>query len=125
MKNSTVLFLIITLFPLLGFCNFTEFKTLEDGTEFFIDHKTINRVENNVFFYQLINYGDTQNRFLSSKVHIQVDCIKPRFRYLSEKHYKESYGRGDPLEETDKVSPWFIDISNTIQSQINLENCKY
>jgi len=68
----------------------------EDGSTFYVDFERIRKHDGYVYFWQLGDWlKPNEDGDLSTKIYIQGDCKKFRYKWLSMSFHKEPMGGGE------------------------------
>ena len=81
-----------------------------DGdTTYYLGYETIQKGEEYVYFWTLVDYSKPIDGDLSVKIYPEVDCGTPRkYRYLSWLWHKQSMGEGSFETRTPKDDPKWV-----------------
>ena len=103
---TTLIFFSVMFSPSTSFAEWTGVSE-SVGATFYVDFERIRKHDGYVYWWDLVDFLKP-NEFgtLSTKIYIQGDCKKFRYKYLSFSYYKEPMGggvmtdgSGEPIEE--------------------------
>ena len=123
MKRLILTFVIILLSTnILNAATFKwtdKMKTIDDGTEFYIDKKSIRNVDNYVYYWSLANYlkhEEGENTDIKSVITFhRIDCNDMGYQIILMSFYGQYMGKGKNLTH-------FIDPDTEEEKRYHPEN---
>ena len=92
----------------------TELFENEDGDVYYVDFNSIKKHDGYVYWWDLVDYIEPYNGFMSITSFLQGDCEIGRFKELSSTSYTELMGYGE-YESYDPPNPeWLYSAPDTI-----------
>ena len=86
----------VVMFSSTSFAEWKKVSKNVDGTTFYVDFERIRKHDGYVYFWQLGDWlKPNEDGDLSTKIYIQGDCKKFRYKYLSGSSHKEPMGGGE------------------------------
>ena len=105
--------------------NWKKIGSTTSGHVSYVDLSSIKKVDNNVFFFRLMDYVKPTNQGdLSSKIYFEVNCLDLSFRYIKDFYYKEPMGNGE-YRIFDEIGEWENNTKGSIGETTREFVCNY
>ena len=116
--------LLLLLFSLmLSFNSYGEWsKVFEEQSEVldwdngdiaYLDYKLIYVNDENVYWWELKNFGKPTNGYKSEMVYLQGNCVSFRVKILSTNYFLEPMGKGNANSSNSSNSEWNYPLPGT------------
>ena len=93
MKKTLIIFFL--LFSSSVFAEWQYVTNVDRGDSFYIDFKTIKKVNNKLYYFELTNYPDHLGlNYKSDTYYYEVDCETWLFKRYSGTYFSEEMGKG-------------------------------
>ena len=115
MKKITLLLVIIFTF-LFSTTSWGEWELSSknlNGTKFYYDKDRVRKSGKYFYFWELVNYSNTEDGIFSTTLYVQLDCSIFRNKYLKRQNYKNWMGEGEMISDMTPPDEWEYPKPNT------------
>ena len=112
----TTLFSISFVSP--SFSQWTQLTMNYKNDIFYLDYERIRKIDDNVYFWYLIDFSEKNRYGLSFIYYKEGDCKLFRFKSLQLLTFSERMGKGNSRDETPLNPKWYYPTPNSINEGI-------
>ena len=123
--------LLLLLFSLmLSFNSYGEWvgsAVDANGNIHYLDFENIKNTNGYTYYWEMINYAEPTDKYLSIATYREADCDLHRFKDLTFNGYTQEMAEGVPetIDLTEFVEDWAYPIANTLGEFIFSSVCKW
>ena len=98
-----------------------------NGNIYYLDFENIKNTNGYTYYWEMINYAEPTDKYLSIATYREADCDLHRFKDLTFNGYTQEMAEGVPetIDLTEFVEDWAYPIANTLGEFIFSSVCKW
>jgi len=129
MKKLLILVTLISslMMPSLAHAKWTKVAENVKGDTYYVDFERIKKHEGLVYYWQVTDYlKPNEHGSISSKIYIEAECDRVRWRYLNDTYYKGPMGSGTISSSSNTPDEnWTFPSPNSVSAFILKTVCNH